>query len=186
MPEFLTPRPPFWSVLNQGSPYPSLPFRAEDFSDFPPDLKIGWDYATSTLSLKAILFSTHSIFLIELINTSAGSSSFLLAGVEWMAFWTDFYVDIFLCWTGYKCVAAVAGNGCLIVLWMDSFSHDFHLFIKILCELPPPGFIRTQKLVSRPIPLWCCHGKISRTIPASPCSSLLYPMSIFNSSYIVA
>ena len=29
-----------------------------------------------------------------------------------------------------KFVAAVAGNLCLIVLWMDSFSHDFHLSTK--------------------------------------------------------
>ena len=68
---------------------------------------------------------THSVFLIELINTAASLSSFLLAGVERMAFGTDLYVDVFVGRTCYKRVAAVTSYRCLIILWMDSLFHDF-------------------------------------------------------------
>ena len=44
-----------------------------------------------------------------------------------MALRTNFYVDIFLCRTGYKFITAVANNFGLVVIWMDSFFHDFHL-----------------------------------------------------------
>ena len=46
-----------------------------------------------------------------------------------MAFGADFYVDILLGRSCYKSITAVAGYSCLIVIRMDSFSHDFHLFI---------------------------------------------------------
>ena len=70
----------------------------------------------------------HTIFLIELIDTSASCSSLLLASIERMALGANLHVDIFLGRTSYELVSAVAGNLCLIVSWMDSFSHDFHLF----------------------------------------------------------
>ena len=70
-----------------------------------------------------------TIFSVKLINTSACLSSLLLSCVERMAFGTDFYVDILLCGSCYKCVSAVAGYSCLIVIRMDSFSHDFHLSV---------------------------------------------------------
>ena len=73
------------------------------------------------------LFDT--ILLVELVNTSASLSSFLLTCIEWMAFGADFYVDALVCRTCYKCVTAVASYSCLMVLWMDTFSHDFHLSI---------------------------------------------------------
>ena len=45
-----------------------------------------------------------------------------------MAFRTNFYVNIFLCRTGCKCITAVACNCCLIIFRMYSFSHCIHLF----------------------------------------------------------
>lgn len=77
-----------------------------------------------------ILF--HTIFLIELLNTSTSLVSFLLTCVEWMAFRTDLNVDLFLGRTCYESISAVAGNSCLMVFWMDSFSHFIHLFLILL------------------------------------------------------
>ena len=112
--------------------------------------KKGWDFSTSTpliiLSIyillsqdicillypKRLLFD--AVFLIEFINTSACCCCFLLSCVEWMAFGADFNMDILFCGACYKCVTAVASYSCLIVLWMDSFLHDFHLFF-LFCEL---------------------------------------------------
>ena len=86
----------------------------------------GWSANTSACNI-SVLFDT--IFLIELVNTSACLSCFLLSCVERMALGADFYMDALVCRTCHKCVAAVAGYGCLMVLRMDSFSHDFHLSI---------------------------------------------------------
>ena len=83
---------------------------------------------TSTISFLK-LFSFYAILTVKLIDTSACSSSFLLSGVERMALGADFYVDIFLCRSCYEFIAAVADNLCLMVLRMDSFSHNIHLFI---------------------------------------------------------
>ena len=52
-----------------------------------------------------------------------------------MAFGTDFYVDIFLCRSCYECVSTVAGYSCLIVVRMDSFTHDFHLSMFVLFSI---------------------------------------------------
>ena len=73
------------------------------------------------------LFDT--ILLVELINTSACLCSFLLSCIERMALGTDFYVNAFVCRTCNECIAAVASYCCLIELWMDTLSHDFHLSI---------------------------------------------------------
>ena len=80
---------------------------------------------TSSYSLAICLLIVHAILLIELINTSACLSSLLLAGVERMAFGTDFYVDILLCRTCNESISTVACYSCLIIVRMDSFSHDF-------------------------------------------------------------
>ena len=50
-----------------------------------------------------------------------------------MALGANFYVDFRFGGTGYKSVATVAGNGCLIILGMDSFFHLFHLSMIITC-----------------------------------------------------
>ena len=76
-----------------------------------------------------------AISLVELIDTSASLSSFLLSCIERMTFGADFYVDILLGRSCYKSITAVAGYSCLIVIRMDSFSHDFHLSIFILFYL---------------------------------------------------
>ena len=64
-----------------------------------------------------------------LLNLSIRPSvnQLLLASVERMALGANFYVDFRFGGTGYKSVATVAGNGCLIILGMDSFFHFFHL-----------------------------------------------------------
>ena len=46
-----------------------------------------------------------------------------------MAFGTDFYVNVFLGRTSYKFITAVANDLGLIVIWVDSLFHDFHLFM---------------------------------------------------------
>ena len=76
-----------------------------------------------------------TVFLIELIDTSTSLRSFLLSCIERMTFGADFYVDILLGRSCYKSITAVAGYSCLIVIRMDSFSHDFHLSIFILFYL---------------------------------------------------
>ena len=72
-------------------------------------------------------FLFNAVFLVELLNTSIGSCSLLLTGVERMALRANFYVDFRLCGAGHESIAAVAGYSCLIVLGMDSFFHRFHL-----------------------------------------------------------
>ena len=94
---------------------------------------------------------------------------------------TDFYVDLRLCRTCNECVSTVAGNGCLIIIWMDSFSHDFHLFIflsfsvislpadsgfchTLYTRMPDPHMILvTRATLSRPpSAFWRCrpvHGQ---------------------------
>ena len=78
--------------------------------------------------LAKLLVCADAVLAVELINTSAGSCSLLLSCVERMAFGADFYMDVLFCRTCCKCVSAVTGYSCLMVVWMDSFSHDFHLF----------------------------------------------------------
>ena len=53
--------------------------------------------------------------------TSACNVSFL--------FNTILFVELINTAASYKCIPAVAGHCCLMVLWMDSFAHDFHLSI---------------------------------------------------------
>lgn len=45
-------------------------------------------------------------------------------------------MDILLSGTGYEFISAVAYYFCLIVIWMDSLSHNFHL-IHIICGFQP-------------------------------------------------
>ena len=44
-----------------------------------------------------------------------------------MALGANLYVDVFLGRTSYELVTTVANYFCLIIGWMDSFSHFFHL-----------------------------------------------------------
>ena len=74
--------------------------------------------------MPCLFFLLHSKLLIELINSTLSGSSLLVSGVERMALGTDFHMNLRLCRTGYKSVSTVAGYRCLIVAWMNSFSHN--------------------------------------------------------------
>ena len=69
--------------------------------------------------ITAILLLAVAVLLVELIDTTLSSGSLLCAGVERMALGADFDVNLRLCGTGYESVAAVAGNGCLIILGLN-------------------------------------------------------------------
>ena len=65
--------------------------------------------------------------LIELINSTLSSCCLLVSCVERMALGTNFHVNFRLCGTCYEGVSTVAGYGCLMVTWMNVFSHIFPL-----------------------------------------------------------
>ena len=70
----------------------------------------------------------HTVFLVELVNTSASLSCFLLSGVERMALGADLHVDVLIRRTGHECVTAVACYGSLKIFRMNPFAHViFHL-----------------------------------------------------------
>lgn len=72
-----------------------------------------------------------------------------------MAFGTNFYVDLRFCGTCHECVTAVTGYGCLIVLRMDSFSHFFHLSLKLkICMGSIDGYCRCARAP-------CCYNVFS-------------------------
>ena len=73
----------------------------------------------------SILVVAQTILSVELINTTIGSCCLLSARVERMALGANFDVDLLRSGAGYESVAAVAGYSCLIILGMDSLSHDF-------------------------------------------------------------
>ena len=75
--------------------------------------------------LGSISVVAQAILPVELIDTSLSSSCLLRAGVELMALGADLDVDLVLGGANRKGVTAVAGNSCLIILGMDSLSHDF-------------------------------------------------------------
>jgi len=75
-------------------------------------------------------------------------------------------MDILLCRTCNISISTVACNRCLIIIRMDSFLHDFHLFF-VFCELLNPASTPSHFW---PMMLKCYHNKLSQTTPASPCS----------------
>ena len=77
--------------------------------------------------ITALILLGIAVLLVELIDTSLSSGSLLCACVERVALGADFNVDLGLCGTCDKCVAAVAGHGRLKILGMDRFLHDFLL-----------------------------------------------------------
>jgi hypothetical protein len=83
--------------------------------------------STSCRRTPVRLLFCNAVFLVKLINTSASLSSFLLSCVEWMALRADFYVNLWFCRTCRECITTVTSYSCLVVLWMDTFSHFFHL-----------------------------------------------------------
>ena len=75
------------------------------------------------------LLLLHSKLLIELINSTLSGSQLLVSCVEWVALGTDFHVNFRLCGACYKCVSTVTCYGCLVISWMNTFSHFLSLFL---------------------------------------------------------
>ena len=65
--------------------------------------------------------------LIELINSTLSSCCLLVSCLERMALGTNFHVNLRLCGACYEGISTVAGYGCLVVAWMNVFSHIFPL-----------------------------------------------------------
>jgi hypothetical protein len=69
----------------------------------------------------------NAVFLLELINTTAGIKELLFTGKERMASGADLHTKILLNGACFKTVAASASNRCVMVGRMDCFFHCFHL-----------------------------------------------------------
>ena len=69
------------------------------------------------------LLLLHSKLLIELIDSTLSGCQLLVSCVERMTLGTDFHVDFRLCGSCYKCVSTVTCYGCLVISWMNTFSH---------------------------------------------------------------
>ena len=98
--------------------------------------------------------------LLESVNTSAGINELLLTGEERVALGANFYLDILLCGTGLDDVSAVAGNGSLLILGMDTFLHfssSFRNILSVLIEAHQSN-VRTVVLCSTQpyyFNIWC-------------------------------
>ena len=75
---------------------------------------------TQALSFKQLL---NTVLLVELVNTAARLAALLLTGIERMALGADLHVDALGCRSRCKCITAVAGYGCFLILRMNAFSH---------------------------------------------------------------
>ena len=89
-------------------------------------MKKKWTKKQSQSSALFILL-LNSKTLIELINSTLSSCCLLVSCVERMALGTNFHVNFRLCGTCHEGVSTVAGYGCLVVAWMNVFSHFFPL-----------------------------------------------------------
>ena len=87
--------------------------------------------STQCSNFRHTLILTHAILPVKLINTSARLRRLLLSCIERMAFGTDFNVNVLLRRSRHECIAAVARYRRLMVIWMDSFSHTFHLSLDL-------------------------------------------------------
>jgi len=67
-------------------------------------------------------------FLVELINASAGVYQLLFACIEWVAFRAYLNSDILFCASRFNNLTACALNRRLLIIGMDPFFHDVHLF----------------------------------------------------------
>ena len=67
-------------------------------------------------------------FFIKSVDTSAGIDKLLLTGKKRMALGANLDTDVLLGRTSLDHLAASAGNGGLLVVGMNTFLHDFHLF----------------------------------------------------------
>ena len=124
------------------------------------------------------LFGFNSVLLIESLDTAAGGCSLLLTRVERVALGADFHVDILLRGTGHKRVATVTCHSCLIILRMDSFFHDFHLFF-FDRELRPGKSLRPiRRSCPGPFPVDAAQILPRQAFPDYPCKSLQFTVSL--------
>lgn len=64
-----------------------------------------------------------AIFLLEFFDSAGGIDEFLLAGIEWVAERTNFYMDFRFSGTGGKFVATAAPDLDGNIFWMNAFFH---------------------------------------------------------------
>ena len=127
--------------------------------------------------MPCLFFLLHSKLLIELINSTLSGSSLLVSGVERMALGTDFHVNLRLCWTCHEGVSTVAGYGCLIVAWMNSFSHNslfLHGFQPYAFVYPKSDylvFIKLNRFSQNTIP--------QKRKRRKSCFPILFPKTVF-------
>lgn len=80
-----------------------------------------------------LFFLFSAVFSVELLNSAAGFKQELLAAcVERMALGANLDSDFILCGACYEFIPAVAFYCHLLVIRMDTFSHFFHLILKIV------------------------------------------------------
>ena len=91
----------------------------------PAPFSAGQSDASTTFQLDALL--SQAEFPIELVDTTAGIYQFLLACKKRMAFGAYFYFDVLFCASRLNDFAAGAFDRRLMVVWMYSFFHFFHL-----------------------------------------------------------
>ena len=74
-------------------------------------------------------------FFVKCFYTTSSSVNTLFTTVEWMACIADFYFDIFFgSRSGFEFVTASADNFYSIILWVNTFSHLLHLFLRTISE----------------------------------------------------
>ena len=83
-----------------------------------------------TAEAVSILPGLHAVALLEAVDTAAGVNQLLLAGKERVALGADFNAQLLLGGAGHEGIAAHAGDGRLLILRVDAFLHDFHLFYR--------------------------------------------------------
>ena len=77
----------------------------------------------------AKLLLVEAEFLVETADTSTGVHHLLLAGKEGVTLGADFHADVLLGGAGLDHVPAGAGDGCMLVIGMNTLLHVVHLFL---------------------------------------------------------
>jgi len=72
-----------------------------------------------------------TVFCFELVSTTATFHLLLSASEEWMAFSTNFKTNFFFSRLCLEVITTCAMYFYLIVIRMDSFLHEIHLFLKM-------------------------------------------------------
>lgn len=77
--------------------------------------------------------SLDTVFFLELVNAAAGIDKLLLACKERVARGANLNTEVILNGARLEAVPARASNRYLVILRMNSFFHNFHLFPPWLC-----------------------------------------------------